>query len=236
MATGKKPDPQRKKNNAPHSTYLKVDNAKKIGAYMAGELYGCYTHRTHSAQPCVSSITDDALTCALCAGGLIPEWRGYVPLWDADWTLRHALINEEYYESVNAIPHRAKVAVSRDKNKISPLVIREEVMLTRELPNRAPWAAPVKMLSVCLVLWQHAELTNYFAKYNGVTGDANLAREGIAVKDDGKPYSPALQGAAKRAGAAVVAPLDAEFAKLRESLTNKVAKLKPSANGNGKHY
>lgn len=235
MSTGKKPDPQRKKSSAPHSTYLKVDNGKKVGAYLAGELYGCYTHRTHSAQPCVSSITDDVLTCALCAGGLIPEWRGYVPLWDADWTLRHVLINEEYYESVNAISFRAKVAVSRDRNKISPLVIREEVMLTREIPNRAPWAAPVKMLSVCLVLWKNAELSNYFAKFNGPSGDELVAREGIAVKDDGKPYSAPMQGAAKRAGAPVVSPLDADYERIRARLTNKAAKLKPSANGDGKH-
>lgn len=162
MARGKKPDPSRKKNCAPHSNYFKCDNGKKLGAYIAGEMYGCETHRTFATQPCVASITDDALPCVMCQGGLIPEWRGYVPLWDCDWTLHHALINKDYCETVDCIPHRAKVSVSRAKNPISPLVIRDEPMLTRELPNRAPWSLKVNMLAVCLTLWKNPDLVRWF--------------------------------------------------------------------------
>lgn len=233
MASGKKPDPRRKKTHAPHSTYMKVENGKKIGAWMAGELYGCYAHRTYATQPCIANITDDALPCPLCAGGLIPEWRGYVPLWDVDWTLKHVLINEEYYESVNAIPFRAKVSVSRAKNPISPLVVREEVMLTRELPAGSPWTCPVVMLPICLTLWKQPELTRWCEANRLLAMGPQCAEPAApskpikmpapAVKKTGKPYT-----APNKDGAELV-----NIPAIAERL--KAVAMKGETSTNGKH-
>jgi hypothetical protein len=165
MASGKKPDPRRKKNVAPYSAYLKVECGKKFGGYSAGEFYGCYAHRTYATQPCVANITDDEMQCPYCVSGMEPEWRAWVPFWDSDWILKHVLIGEEIAPSVDAIPFRAKISISRAKNPISPLIVREEVAVFRELPATAPWLQPVNMLSVCLVLWKNAELTRWVEKH-----------------------------------------------------------------------
>lgn len=166
MASGKKPDPRKRKTSHPHATYLKVANGEKHPGYMAGELYGCYTHRTHSAQPCLSDLTNDALECPYCRSGMVPEWRGYVPIWDRDWTLRYVLIGEDLFASVDVIPLHAQVVCSRAKNPISPLIVRQEVGLTRELPARDPWKQPVFMLPICLTLWKCAELTAWMHNHH----------------------------------------------------------------------
>lgn len=165
MATGRKPNPARRKNSLPHTTNFKVPNGTKEGAYIAGEMFGCYTHRTHASKPCITDITDDALVCPYCRAGVESTWRGYVPLWDRDWCLRYALINEDFFASVDAIPHRSKVMVSRAKNPISPLIIRQEEFLFRELPNTSPWRDPVCALSICLRLWEEPLLDKWFAEH-----------------------------------------------------------------------
>lgn len=163
MGTGKAPDPKRGKKSGLHASYLNVKCGQKEACYKAGELFGCEGHRTHAHQPCLFAMTDGALQCGYCTAGLEPVWRGFVPLWDRDWTLRYALIGAEYYPNVEAIAHRSQCVVSRAKNPISPLVIREEMCLTRALPDRSPWTEPVNMRDICLALWKCDELTRWYA-------------------------------------------------------------------------
>lgn len=163
MATGKAPDPRRRKTPYLHSSNLKVGNGQKEAGYLAGEVYGCYGHRTHAHQPCVFEITDGALQCPYCGSGMTAEWRGYVGIWDRDYTLRHCLINEDYFASVDTIEWRSQVIVSRAKNPISPLVVRDEPgILTRALPVGRPWDEPVDMLRIALGLWKSEPLNDWF--------------------------------------------------------------------------
>lgn len=226
MASGKRPDPRRRKTSHPHASYLAVKPGEKRGAFLAGELYGCYGHRTHAQQPCVNDITTGELQCPYCASGLIPEWRGYVPLWDVDFQLRYVLIGEEIFDSVDLIKHRAKVVVMRAKNPISPLIVREETLLTRELPNKAPYSEPIAMLKVCLTLWKNDALTKWCESrwplaMGGTGGEVVKVDRPPAVK----PYTaPTDDGAVAPAVDVVM-----------QRLKNKAAHLKPSTNGNGKH-
>ena len=195
MSTGRRPDPRRKKSATIHGTYLKVPNGGKEVGYLAGELYGCYGHRTHAHQPCLHDLTEGALTCQYCAAGMVPDWRGYVPLWDRDYTLRYVLIGEEYYESVNMIPHRAQIVVTRAKNPISPLVIRAgELVLTRGLPDREPWASEVDMSALCRVLWKCGALDAWWA----LTQAKQLPGVGSSPPLSPAKFSPMMRAAAKR--------------------------------------
>lgn len=177
MATGKKPDPRKRKIQQPHASYLKVANGTKEPGYKAGELFGCYGHRTHANQPCRFDITDGALQCAYCGAGMVAEWRGYVPVWDRDWVLRYVLVNEEYFLSVDAIPIGAQVVMSRAKNPISPLVMRQETCLTRVLPDREPFSKPVNMLEICLLLWKDEALNRWFVEQASKKMVASVANE-----------------------------------------------------------
>jgi hypothetical protein len=195
MATGKTPDPRKRKTSHPHASNLKVPNGSKELGYLAGEMYGCYTHQVGNAHPCVADITDDALECQYCTLKKPVTWRGYVPIWDADWTLRYALIGEDIFESVNALRWHASVVVSRAKNPISPLIIREADNPLRTLPNKAPYNTCIYALRVCLTLWQDSLLTAWCQEHASLALGASpttvkptpeLGYKGPAPADDGE--------------------------------------------------
>src|SRR5262245_26285969 len=161
MSTGSRPEKGSLEKRTVHATYLKVPNGGMECGYKAGEMHGVVGHRTHAHQPCVRDITKGKLECPYCAAGLQPVWRGYVPLWDRDWTLRYVLIGKEYFETVDVIPHRSQLVLTRAKNPISPIVIRQELKLVRNLPDKEPWSSPVDMEEICLTLWKNAELEQW---------------------------------------------------------------------------
>lgn len=229
MATGRKPDPRRRKTAHVHASYLKCSNGESHPGWKAGEVFGCYGHRTAAQQPCLSDLTDDAMPCPFCTSGLAPVWRGYVPLWDRDWTLRYVLIGEDVFESVDSIPFRGRLTVCRAKNPISPLVVRpeEKPVLLRELPERAPWVTPIDMLSVCLTLWKHPGLTAWV--------EANRAQKPAEVekpkRSDKKPFSPMMEAPARR-----FTPVEKPKAE-PESVDNPLAEVFGRiASKNGKHF
>lgn len=229
MGRGQAPDPRKRKNTHPHATYLKVGNGCKEPGYMAGPVFGCYGHRTSAHKPCVELITQGELTCALCAAGWEAEWRGYVGIWDRDWTLRYALIGEDYYPSVDAIPHREQVVCSRGKNAISPLVIRTEKLLTREIPNRSPWDVEIDMLEICLSLWKDGPLAAWFTKQKTLKP---AKTEDEPKLPNGKPFSPMYKAAAKRYSGP---PKEAPVGDALNGALSRV-KARESMNGDGKAH
>jgi len=231
MSTGRRPDPRRKKHSHQHATHLAVKNGERHPGYKAGELYGCYTHRTFAAQPCLSDVTNDALECPYCKASLIPEWRGYVPIWDRDWTLRYVLINEDYYATTDAIPFHAQLSISRAKNPISPLVIREEQTLVRKLPDVAPWKHQIAMLPICLTLWKVDVLTRWCNENNLL---AMVSSKEAEVETAPKP-TPVKVSAVVRE---YTAPTDGADEVKYDAVVNRLAKnaqkLAPSTNGHHK--
>jgi len=223
-----------RKNQHPHAEYMQCKPGQKDAGYKAGEIYGCYGHRTYAHQPCAFKLTEGEVQCQFCTAGMEAVFRAYVPLWDRDWALRYVLVGENVFESVDEIPHRAQVLVCRAKNPISPLVVREEKVLHRELPNRSPWSDEVDMLAVCLTLWKDAALTKWFKKRTPAPKPKALPL-GVAVRPDGKPFSPMHQGPAKACGAPVVVEekLDKEYAVLKNRMRSTADRLK--SGGNGKH-
>lgn len=230
MATGRRPDPRRRKSSHAHASYLKCLCGESHPGWKAGEIYGCYGHRTAAQQPCVSDITNDEMECPFCKSGLIPEWRGYVPLWDRDWVLRYVLIGEDVFESADSIPFRSRITVWRHKNPISPLVVRpeEKPVLLRELPERAPWAEPVNMQDICLTLWKNEALARWVL--------ADRLKKPLPVekpkRSDKKPFSPMTEAGAKKyspppreqaAEVSIDIPLAEEFNRLT-SLNGKAPK------------
>lgn len=232
MATGQKPDPRRRGTKHAHATHLQCKGGEKHSAWKAGGVHGVYGHRTFAHQPCVQLVTGGKLQCPYCAAGVKLEWRGYVPLWDVDWVLRYVLIGEDIFESVEETAFRAPVVVQRHKNPISPLVVRPFASLERELPNRPPWDKEVDMLSICLTLWEHDDLSNWYATQR--TAEPKEAT--VQLRGDGTPFSPPYQAAARRWST----PPDTEQAgkaldAVTKSLKEKAAKLPPSTNGKKPH-
>jgi hypothetical protein len=231
MATGRKPNSRPGEKKKIHATHFKVPNGGMECGYKAGDMHGVNGHRTHAHQPCLKLYTNGEMECPYCNAGLEPMWRGYVPVWDRDWTLRYALIGEEIFESVDIIPRGAQVVLTRAKNPISPLVIRQETKLVRSLPDKEPWTQPVCMEDICLLLWKLPALTAWVHRERELR---SALPAGVAVKSDGKAFSPPMQAAAKRNGSRVVK--EEEAIPFSEAL-NRVKALEeagklPKPNGN----
>jgi hypothetical protein len=195
MSKGQRPDPRKRKTGAPRSTHFKVANGRTELGYKAGDMYGCYGHRLGAHQPCMIELTGGELQCPLCTAGLDKVWRGYVPCWDRDFTLKHALIGEDYFESVDMIPHRAQIILTRDKAPISPLVIRAgDVATLRELPNKLPWTQEIDMYAICRVLWKNPAVDAWYATTHGAPAGPVGDSAPLVVQD----FSAMMRGAAAR--------------------------------------
>lgn len=187
MATGERPAPRQHRSCQPHATNLKVANGTKEAGWIAGEMHGVNGHRAGTHQPCVFRITEGKVQCPYCVANLPLVWRGYVPIWDRDWALRYALINEEYMLSVDAIPVGSQVVVSRAKNPISPLIIREEKHGFRALPDKPPFNKPICTRDICLLLWQNDALNRWYADHdsrNMVADVATIIKAPIVTKEE----------------------------------------------------
>lgn len=233
MATGRKPASGRKKTNQPHATNLKVPNGGKEAAYKAGEMHGVNGHRTHAHQPCVWDITEGEMKCPYCEAGLDLVWRGYVPLWDRDWTLRYVLVNDEYLYSVDAIPVRAQVVVSRAKNPISPIVVREEKHGFKALPDTPPFNVDICMRDICLLLWKNEALNRWYAKTDTAALMASLPKP-IGMKMPAKVNQADDQAARLLRHAAEAKARESGEVEQLGGVINRLTK--PSENGKaGKH-
>lgn len=233
MATGRKPASGRKKTNQPHATNLKVPNGGKEAAYKAGEMHGVNGHRTHAHQPCVWDISEGELKCPYCEAGLDLVWRGYVPLWDRDWTLRYVLVNDEYLYSVDAIPIRAQVVVTRAKNPISPIVVREEKHGFKALPDTPPFNVDMCMRDICLLLWKNELLNRWYAKTDVTQLMASLPKP-IGMKMPAKVKPTDDQAAQLARHVAEVGEGATGADETVGAAINRMLK-KSTANGSGKH-
>lgn len=226
MATGRKPRKTAHEIRTPHTRYLQVANGATELGYKAGEVFGVNGHHVGTHKPCVHDLTEGKQQCAYCGSGFPLVFRGYLPVWDRDFTLRYVLICEDILESVDAIPFREQITMSRAKNKISPLIVRHERRLTRDLPVKEDWQKPIDMGPICCVLWKTPELYPFC-----VASTPTPTQKTVAVTDKGKPFSPMMQQAAKKNGAAVK-PLDEED--VIAPLKNALERMK-AVSPNGKH-
>lgn len=235
MSTGKKPKGTPGEKKVPHSTYFEVRNGCADCGYKAGEVHGVIGHYIDTHKPCLFEYTDGELQCKYCACDVEKIWRGYIALWDRDWMLRYALICQEHLESVDQIQVGLMVKLTRHKNPISPLVIRAEPCLERQLPGKPPYNQPVDTELLCLRLWQDAALEEWVRQKRLKTN--TTLPKGVAVDKDNRPFAPGTQAAAKRAGAKVTtekAANDALDATL-EKLKRRAAVLGAVPSTNGKH-
>lgn len=226
MSKGQRPDPRRKKDPTIRSTNFTVPNGGKEFGYMGGEVFGCYGHYVHAHQPCLEDLTGGEVSCPLCLAKFDKVWRGYVPIWDRDFVLHHALISEEYDESVSMIPHRGHIVATRDKPKMSPLVIRAiEPLNVRVLPDKPPYSEPVDMYRICRKLWKNPLVDAWYTSTSGTLRES----VGEAVPLDIDKLSPMM----KAAGGAV----NRRFASptINEDFVQKVKREAEKPNGNGTH-
>lgn len=232
MGRGRRPDPRKRKVAHASSTYLEVPNKTKAGGWKAGEVYGLYCHHVGNTKPCADDVTNGGLECSYCKLGIDQVFRAYLPLWDRDYNLRHVLIGQDVFEAADRIPFRHTMTLSRALASRAPLVVNDEPLFVRLLPDGPPWNAPVDMLTICLTLWNDDPITQWLKLEKLPTA---VEKGNEQLKSNGEKFGPMTAAAARRFAPPVKPeePSSVDDA-AREALRKMVASAKPSGNGSHK--
>lgn len=163
MVSSEKPEDTPRKKGVHKWDYHPVPNKANGRGWKAGDPFGAWVHYEHKkSHVCAEKMSKKALPCAWCSRGIIPDWRGYVPWYDEQYTRRFSLITYPYYESVCEIPHLAHIVLRRGVKQTEPVVITAEAWTPKPIPYSS-----VRAEVVCLgqflvhVLWGNEALTKW---------------------------------------------------------------------------
>lgn len=137
-------------------TYNEVGANTSHRGWITGKPFGAYLHfLAKKSEPCRERMSSHALKCPHCATGNKPQWRGYVPYYDEEYTRRFVLIASDYLESVAELEHLAPVVIQRGKSKTDPVIIKTKLWRTTPIPHSSERERPVDLARFCVVvLWK----------------------------------------------------------------------------------
>jgi len=222
-----------------HFRYVGVGPNKTWPAHVAGPCQWFMCHTSERTKPCLDWITRGALSCPRCGKSDEPKELGYMPLYrSSDGCPVMVVLYADQREHADKLELHERVMVGREGEKGDAVYIRKALEKTPKYQS----SLSVRMFAAdltctLLVMWKLPELTDWYSRNKNASDKSLSLPQGIAVRPDGTPYSPAMQGAAKRFGADVLdddatkAAFDASLKGMRE----KAAEMdKPHTNGKPK--
>lgn len=232
MVTSKTPAPSERGGQVAHWSYEPVVNKSQHRGWIAGKPFGGWQHYgNRKSHVCREKMSDKALRCEQCVSGLIPEWRGFVPWYDSEYTRRFSLITYAYYESVSEIPHLSQIVLRRGDRKTDPVVIRAEQWRKEPLPYSAERFQPVDLGAFLVkVLWKDVELLEWDRKQQlAIPGVVDADQAAVDYADPELRKMARLMNKEQR---------EKEKAKEEEMQIGNVMNrlLKPATNANGKYH
>jgi hypothetical protein len=232
--------PRRGKDNSrpEHFAYLKGYKGEELYGYLAGPVVWLELHTSdRGSQPCLHLLTGGELSCSKCKYGE-PSRKGALGFYHAkDWKPYFVWVDESREDIYAGFRWLAKLKFGREKLKGSPVWAALCLSQHDEFPTTDPRRKkPIDLTESLLRIFADDALTLWYRGSHGLSDRGVSLPKGTAVKDDGEPYSPALQAAAKRHGADVLPPgvrgietdVDAEFLRGLQDRARKPSK-------NGKH-
>lgn len=176
----RKPAPESGANPVRRWTYAPVPNKTSTTGWKAGDVFGVETHFSGGSKACRRIMTDSALICPFCESGKKPEFRGYVPFFDADYARRFVLVNRDYFDLADSIERLAMIRASRDKASKAPIIVRQDNWRTTPLPPSFANESPAELLPSLLDAWEDDELRAWCMKQTPVT---TVAKTKLSPKD-----------------------------------------------------
>lgn len=166
MFKPKTPGKNRQKDYIRKWTYNPVPCGSQHKGFLAGKPFGVYVHFVNRLSvPCRQEMSDGGVFCKHCEAGLVPDWRGYTPYYDEQYTPNFVLVTYPYYESVCEIEHLACVVVKRGRMKTDPVVITNSAWRTTPIPFSKERVEPVDLADFLLrVLWKDEPLMEWVQK------------------------------------------------------------------------
>jgi hypothetical protein len=235
---GKKAAPGSGGRRRTHFCYVPTPNGHKWPAHVAGPCHWVLGHEVNrKSKVCPAWFTDDELTCEWCSPINAPIEIGYQPLYrQADGKPVLVVVKDPERPDIDKLKFHGRVIVAREREASAGLYVRtaleKEPLYQSTLPERH--AVPDITHSM-LALWGIPAVKAWYSRTQFQSDNPMSLPPGVAVKDDGRPYSPGMQAAAKRYGADVVQ--DGPFAEEYEELLNRVKQKEGVAtpSKNGKH-
>lgn len=214
-----------------HNTHLKTRNGEKWYAHIAGPILWLECHTKGYSKPCLHWITRGELVCKRCHPLDPKEDLGYIPIYrERDGKPGFCVVKDYARDIVDKIALHARIVIQRGEEKSDGLSVNPSTDGRRYHSTRADFMQSVDLTPSLLRVFAMPELTQwYYRTQLGREPPAELPK-GTAVNDKGEPFSPTMQGAAKRWGAEVI--LDA-IGRGGESLSND--EFAAQVKSNGKH-
>jgi hypothetical protein len=220
-----------------HWHYVGTECGKTWNAWSAGRTHWYVCHTKGKSKPCSEVMTGGKVKCVLCNPLNPPEVIGYVPLYrEMDARPCMVIVHEYIREQLDQIALHRMVMVMRGTQVSDGTAVvlhpKSSAKYTSTLRERM---VPADMTETLLRMWKLPLLTEWYRKTQPPSDNPVSLPEGTARREDGQPYSPMMQGAAKRwGGPDVVEPsalgdvLDVEREKLQQLVRKQPSK-------NGKH-
>ena len=206
MSFPKAPRRGKDQSRPEHFAFLRGYKGEELFGYLAGPLVWLEMHTSdQGSKPCLQLLTNGELSCPKCKFGA-PARKGAFPFYHwKDWKPYFLWVDESREDVYDGFRWLAKVKFGREKLKGSPVWAALCLSQHDEFPTTDPRRKrPVDLTESLLRIFDDAALTLWYRATHGGSDNAPSIADGTAVKDDGKPFSPMNQGAAKRFGARVV--------------------------------
>jgi len=176
-------------NRHVHFGYVSTDNDAKWHAYVAGPAQWFQCHSKGKTKACQAHLTNDALTCPLCEGGVPREEAGYLPLWrEIDGKPCCVIVHPTVREAVDSLPVHRRVIVGRGADDHDGVYVLPALDPRPLFTSSAPWKLRhADILPTLLKLWKLPALTAWVNDEKPVSDPACITRP--AQKPD-----PARQG------------------------------------------
>lgn len=219
-----------------HNKHLKTRNGEKWYAHLAGKVCWIECHTVGYSKPCLYWISYGELVCKKCHPLDPKETLGYVPVWrEKEGAPGFVVVKDYSRDIVERIKVHDRLLISRGYEESDALSVVPADGGKRYHSTRPDFMAHVDLTPSLLRIWKIPELTEWYYRTQCASPPPPELPKGTALKDDGRPYKPEYQAAAKRWGADVI--LDQIGTGGEQQLSNEdfAKQVKASANGNGKH-
>ncbi len=222
-----------------HFRYVGVAPNKTWPAHVAGPAMWFQCHTSERTKPCLHWMTNGELGCPRCKGTDETKELGYQPLYrSSDGCPVMVVLYADQREHADKLAHHERAIVGREGEKGDAVYIRRAFEQTPKYQSSLMVRmVPADLTETLLIMWKIPELVEWYRRQPKQSDNAVSLPTGVAVRPDGKPYSPMMQAAAKRHGADVLpipettATFDEAYARMEQ---RKAQADKPSTNGHTK--
>lgn len=189
-----------------HFAFLRGYKGEELYGYFAGPIIWLELHTSdQGSKPCLHLLTAGELSCPKCKYGE-PARKGACGFYHwKDWKPYFLWVDDSRDDVYAAFRWGSKIKFGREKTKGSPVWAALCLSQHDEFPTTDPRRKkPVDLTESLLRIFDDAALTLWYRATHGLSDNAMSLPKGVAVKEDGAPFGPMHQAAARRFGAPVV--------------------------------